>query len=45
MGEEEEFHPISTQEIVVMRKDEMKKKVGENVIGNEDEKENLEELR
>ena len=41
----EEFRPKSTQEVVVMRRDEMEKKGGENVRGDGNEEENMEDLR
>ena len=41
----EEFHPKSTQEVVVMRWGEMEKKVGENGRGDGDENGNTEDLR
>ena len=41
----EEFHPKSTQEVVVMRWGEMEKKGSENGRGNEDGEENMEDLR
>ena len=41
----EEFRPKSTQEVVVMRRDEMEKKGGENGRGDVDEEENMEDLR
>ena len=41
----EEFRPKSTQEVVVMRWGEMEKKGSENGRGNEDEGENMEDLR
>ena len=40
-----EFCPKSTQELVVMRRDEMKKNVGENGGGNGDEEGNMEDLK
>ena len=39
----EEFRPKSTQEVAVMRRDEMEKKGGEN--GRGDGEENMEDLR
>ena len=41
----EEFRPKSTQEVVVMRRDEMEKEGGENGRGDGDEEENMEDLR
>ena len=41
----EEFRPKSTQEVAVMRRDEMEKKGGENVRGDGNEEENMEDLR
>ena len=41
----EEFRPKSTQEVAVMRRDEMEKKGGENGRGDRDEEENMEDLR
>ena len=41
----EEFRPKSTQEVAVMRRDEMEKKGGENGRGDGDEEENMEDLR
>ena len=41
----EEFRPKSTQEVTVMRRDEMEKKGGENVRGDGNEEENMEDLR
>ena len=41
----EEFRPKSIQEVAVMRRDEMKKKGGENGRGDGDEEENMEDLR
>ena len=43
MGEEEEFRSKPTQEVVVMRKDEMEKKVSEDGRGNGNEG-NMEEF-
>ena len=45
MGGGEEFHPKSTQEVAVMRRDEMEKKGGENGRGDGDGEENMEDLR
>ena len=44
MEEREEFHPKSTQEVVVMRWGEMEKKVVENGKRDGDEEENMEDL-
>ena len=41
----EEFRPKSTQEVAVMRRDEMEKEGGENGRGDGDEEENMEDLR
>ena len=41
----EGFLPKSTQEVAVMRRDEMEKKGGENVRGDGNEEENMEDLR
>ena len=41
----EEFRPKSTQEVVVMTRDEMEKEGGENGRGDGDEEENMEDLR
>ena len=41
----EEFRPKSTQEVVVIKRDEMEKKGGENGRGDGDEEENMEDLR
>ena len=41
----EEFRPKSTQEVAVMRMDEMEKEGGENGRGDGDEEENMEDLR
>ena len=41
----EEFRPKSTQEVAVMRRDEMEKKGGENERGDGDGEENMEDLR
>ena len=40
----DEFHPKSTQEVVVMRWGEMEKKVAENGRGDEEKEENMEDL-
>ena len=45
MEGEQEFDPKSTQEVVVKRRDEMKKKFGENGRENGYEEENMEDLR
>ena len=41
----EEFRPKSSQEVVVMRRDEMEKNGGENGRGDVDKEENMEDLR
>ena len=41
----EKFRPKSTQEVAVMRRDEMEKEGGENGRGDGDEEENMEDLR
>ena len=41
----EKFRPKSTQEVAVMRRDEMEKKSSENGRGDGDEEENMEDLR
>ena len=45
MEGEEEYLPKSTQEVAVMRRKEMEKKVGENGGGNGYEEENMKDLR
>ena len=41
----EKFRPKSTQEVAVMRRDEMEKEGGENGRRDGDEEENMEDLR
>ena len=41
----EKFRPKYTQEVAVMRRDEMEKKGGENERGDGDGEENMEDLR
>ena len=45
MEGEKEFRSKSTQEVAVMRRDEIEKKGGENGRGDGDEEENMEDLR
>ena len=44
-GRRRGISPKSTQEVAVMRRDEMEKKGGENVRGDGNEEENMEDLR